>query len=49
MKLHILSNKMHKNVMLMKLLNYALKVIRIGRALHASPTLYLVGTCTEHL
>ena len=37
MKLHILSNKLHKNVMLMKLLNYALKVIRFGRALNRTP------------
>ena len=34
MKLHILSYKLHKNAMLMKLLNYALKTIRFGRAVN---------------
>ena len=37
MKLHILSNKMYKNVMFMKLLNYALKVARSGRTLNRTP------------
>ena len=31
MKLHILSNKMHKNVMYTKLLDYALEVVRLDR------------------
>ena len=34
MKLHILSFKMHKNVILMKFLSYALKVIRLRRTLN---------------
>ena len=37
MKLHILSNKMHKNVMLIKLLNYALKVVLLDRAVNRTP------------
>ena len=32
-----LSNKMHTNVMFKKLLNYALKVVRLDRALNRTP------------
>ena len=37
MKLHILSDKMHKNVMLMELLIFELKVIRLDRASYRAP------------
>ena len=37
MIIHIITNKLHKNAMLMKLLNYALKVERFDQALNRSP------------